>query len=99
VSDFNLKEVFGFEKALEAMKKGAAVQRSGWNGKGMYGFIAKPDQLLIPNSLSSKLKGDLRDIPLQDSMCLRSAQETLVVGWRPSQTDLLAEDWSLYYGK
>ena len=30
-----------FGKAIEAMKKGEKVARKGWNGKGMFLFLAK----------------------------------------------------------
>ncbi len=45
-----------------------------------------------------KAKIKVLSIPLDmhlctDSICMKTAQNTIVVGWLASQTDMLAEDW------
>lgn len=81
------KECFSmtFGIALELLKKGVKVAREGWNGKGMYLFLADGEDLT--NCLS---KGDFNCV---SSICMKTAQNTVVVGWLASQTDMLAEDW------
>jgi hypothetical protein len=31
--------------------------------------------------------------PIQDSIFMKTAQNTVVAGWLASQTDMLADDW------
>ena len=66
-----------FGDALEEMKDGHKVGRTGWNGKGMWIAIQKPDansKMTLPYIYMSTVQGDL-------------------VPWLASQTDLLADDW------
>jgi len=66
---------FGY--ALDALREGFAVQRAGWNGKGMWIKLQVPDE-------HSKMT-----LPY---IYMKTAQDDLVP-WVASQTDLLAEDW------
>jgi hypothetical protein len=66
-----------FSYALQALKEGACISREGWNGKGMWLQLQKPDehsQMTLPYVYLCY--GDNRRVP-----------------WAPSQTDLLANDW------
>ena len=68
-----------FGHAIEAMKSGCAVARAGWNGKGMWLSIQRPDaysKMTLPYIFMSTVQNDL-------------------VPWLASQTDLLAEDWCI----
>ena len=65
--------------ALAALRNGRKVQRSGWNGKGMWLAMQTPDthsKMTLPYIYMSTVSGDL-------------------VPWLASQTDILAEDWSV----
>lgn len=77
-----------FGQAIEALKKGNRVKRNGWNGKGMYLFLANGEDL------TSCI---FKDVPIKcvDSVCMKTAQDTIVIGWLASQTDMLAEDWEI----
>jgi hypothetical protein len=68
---------FNFSVALDGLKAGRRVARSGWNGKGMCVAMQFPDS------------GSKMGAPY---LYLRTVQGTLVP-WLPSQTDLLADDW------
>lgn len=68
-----------FSKALEYLKSGGRITRSGWNGKGMW------LKLQTPTSLSKMT------LPY---IYMKTADDNLVP-WLASQTDLLAEDWLL----
>ena len=74
-----------FGEAVEALKKGRRVSREGWNGKRMYLFLADGKDL---SSLLSK-----ESYEFVSSICMKTAQDTIVVGWLASQTDMLSEDW------
>lgn len=68
-----------FGKALAALKRGGRVTREGWNGKGMYLEMQRPDA-------NSKMT-----LPY---IYMKTAQGHLVP-WLASQTDMLEEDWKL----
>lgn len=66
-----------FGHAIEELKFGCAVRRKGWNGKGMFLCLQKPDEnskMTLPYIWMSTVTGDK-------------------VPWLASQTDMLAEDW------
>lgn len=68
-----------FGEAIEGLKQGRRVSREGWNGKGMWLELQRPD-------VHSKMT-----LPY---IFMKTAQNDLVP-WLASQTDMLAEDWSL----
>jgi hypothetical protein len=68
-----------FGDAIESLKAGNRVARRGWNGKGMWLGLQRPDEhskMRLPYIYMSTVTGDL-------------------VPWLASQTDMLAEDWEL----
>jgi len=77
---------FGFDEAIKYLKRGMRLARKGWNGKGMYVFVGHGSDLT--NCLSM---GRFECI---SSLCLKTAQNKLCVGWVASQEDMLAEDWT-----
>ncbi len=74
-----MSETFDFQLALCHLKSGLSVARTGWNGKNMYLGLLRPDD-------KSRMT-----LPY---IYMYTAQGDLVP-WLASQTDLLAEDWSL----
>lgn len=76
---------FSFGDAIKYVKRGLKVARKGWNGKGMYLFLADGEDLT--SCLST---GDFK---CTSSVCMKTAQNTICVGWLASQADMLAEDW------
>ena len=85
LADMSYGEV-DFGKALEALKSGSVVLRKGWNGKGIYLLLQKPDE-------HSKMT--LPYIYIETSYLDTDNQYATKgrVPWLASQTDLLAEDW------
>lgn len=74
-----------FGIALELLKKGCKVAREGWNGKGMFLFLVFPEQIVT--------NADVEINSARESIAMRTADSSIVVGWLASQTDMLAEDW------
>jgi hypothetical protein len=74
-----------FGKALDLLKEGKKAAREGWNGKGMFAFKADAEDLT-----SCLSNGEFK---CNDSLCLKTAQDTITIGWGPSQSDMFAEDW------
>lgn len=70
-------EDLDFGDALAVLRAGGRVARRGWNGRGMWLALQRPDansKMTLPYIYMSTVTGDL-------------------VPWLASQTDLLAEDW------
>jgi Protein of unknown function (DUF2829) len=76
-----------FGEAIRALKNGKRVARAGWNGKGMWLFLA--------TTISTGLAHVDDYLPRTPSICMKTAQDTIIVGWLASQTDMLAEDWAI----
>jgi hypothetical protein len=57
-----------FGEAIEALKQGKLVQRSGWNGKGMFLFMRPADELHIDMVIDKvkSLPQGIKDFYLQD---------------------------------
>lgn len=74
-----MNPTLNFEEALHVLKSGAKVARVGWNGQKMWIALQTPDA-------GSKMQ--------QPYIYMKTAYDTLVP-WVASQTDLLAEDWTV----
>jgi len=87
-----------FGDAVVALKQGQKVARSGWNGKNQY-VVAQAQTTTTDASKiwnqhnkahAEKLGGQIDVAPY---CTLKTAQDTLAMGWTPSTGDLFAEDW------
>jgi hypothetical protein len=68
-----------FGEAIKNLWDGKRVSREGWNGKGMWLALQRPDEhskMTLPYIYMSTAQGDL-------------------VPWLASQTDILAADWGV----
>jgi hypothetical protein len=75
-----------FSHALEAVKQGKKIARKGWNGKGMFLFLA--------DSAGFDTRADVpRGLPSTPSIVMKTADDRFLVGWLASQTDMLSDDW------
>lgn len=85
---------FSFGEAIKYIKRGMKVARKGWNGKGMFLFLAKSTDVETDADLSccKYLTGDL----VLPSIAMKTADNHFCIGWLASQTDMLAEDWVFY---
>lgn len=79
-----------FGLAIEAMKKGLRVARNGWNGKGMYVFLAYEADFVTDADLSAF---DQMEVDVGDMLVMKTAQDSFQPGWLASQADMLADDW------
>lgn len=80
-----------FGQVIEALKNGKKVARNGWNGKGMFLYLIKGTE--FQNTLKYGYSEYENEPIMTDSIAMKTAQNTVVVGWLASQTDMLAEDW------
>jgi len=77
---YEMGEGMDFGQALALLKDGKYVERSGWNGKGQYLGMQRPDS----NSANT--------LPYIFIITVQKQR----VPWLASQTDMLAEDWQEY---
>jgi len=91
-----------FGEAIEQMKLGAKVARSGWNGRGMW-IVLMPSLSLPPfssqapgakvNDRTAKHIGVDTPLDSQPYFAMWTARGKWQPGWLASQADMLAEDW------
>lgn len=77
-----------FGSAIQELKRGKRVARKGWNGKGIFLELQRPDE-------NSKMTFPYIYI---DTTALETDNENAPknrVPWIASQTDMLAEDWKI----
>lgn len=89
--------MFDFGMALEALKRGKAVSRKGWNGKGMFLTLQNGSEVEgnnMRNEPAKKYYGDCK-AKICPHIDMKAADGSYVVGWLASQTDMLAEDWDI----
>lgn len=83
-----------FGEAIEALKAGSKVARSGWNGKGMFLYYVPANSYPASGNKLGTMTGIFPDdmVPYGAYIAMKTAQDN-VVPWLASQTDVLAEDW------
>lgn len=89
-----------FGHAIEALKTGKKVARSGWNGKGMWLYLVPANNYPAQTEAAKEYWKDRSTgthdgnplVPYGAYIAMKTAQEN-VIPWLASQTDVLAEDW------
>ncbi len=89
-----------FGDAIRALKDGKRVAREGWNGEGMWLSLSGCDgeRAIEANSFWSMNNRDFANSKggiavVLPCICMKTADEKILMGWLASQTDMLAEDW------
>lgn len=87
-----------FGMAIEALKKGLKVARSGWNGKGMWLILVPGSENIKPVAGTPYSKAGLIEeiqiLPHIDMYTVdASGRRAMLPGWLASQTDMLSADW------
>jgi len=83
-----------FGDAVELLKAGKCVARSGWDGKGMFLYYVPENKYPAARNTLNTLDGLFEDnlVPYGAYIAMKTAQNN-VVPWLASQSDVLAEDW------
>lgn len=95
-----------FGLALDALKNGFRIARAGWNGKDMWLALSGPldgrridsGQFWSPaNRAYAKEQETVqgRRVNVLPCITMKTADGSILMGWLASQTDMLAEDWSI----
>ena len=86
-----------FGQAIEALKEGKKVSRTGWNGKNMYLWL-KPATTIKSDWCKDPMLKEIVDsnggeTEALGTVCMKTADNKILTGWLASQTDMLSEDW------
>jgi hypothetical protein len=81
-----------FGVALEALKSGHRVARSGWNGKDMFLFLVPGSKFTVNRPPLLGIYPEGTEIEYHPHIDMKTVQG-YVVPWLASQADLLADDW------
>lgn len=85
---YRASDALPFGLAVEALKKGLKVSRTGWNGKGMWLRLAPA------SSYNALFENDNAVEEILPWIAMKTVDNKLVP-WLASQTDVLADDWCL----
>lgn len=91
-----------FSDALQALKFGYRVQRSGWNGKDMWLSVSNLNTATVPadkfwsphNSEYAKNNGGSAEVP--PCITMKNAKGQIQMGWAPSPEDMFCSDWFVF---
>lgn len=91
------KQDFGW--AIQQLKAGNRVKRSGWNGKGMYLWLLPAATVKAEWCREAHLKevaeANGGEIEALGSIRMMTADRKVLTGWLASQADMLSDDWEL----
>lgn len=89
-----------FGEALAHARAGKRIARLGWNGKGMYVYMTKGRLMPTDEWVASMPSQELTEVEkergyvnIMPHLDMKSTQNTRIIGWLASQTDVLAFDW------
>lgn len=93
---YQRSNAMNFGHALKALKNGQKVARSGWNGKGMFLYFVPANSYPASRNTLETMAGIFKDdlVPYCSYIAMKTAQDN-VVPWLASQTDVLADDWTI----
>ena len=83
-----------FGGALHELKAGKKVARAGWNGKGMFVFLVPGSTFKVNRPPLLGIYAEGTEINYHAHIDMKTADDK-VVPWLASQTDVLAEDWTI----
>lgn len=89
-----------FGHAIELLKQGKKLARSGWNGKGMWIILVPGNDSIRPVAgtpySNAGLTEEIAILPHIDMYTINSeGRRAMLPGWLASQTDILETDWVL----
>jgi hypothetical protein len=83
-----------FGQAIEHLKNGQKVARSGWNGKDMFLFLVPGSTFKVNRAPLLGIYEEGTEVEYHAHIDMKTAQG-YVVPWLASQSDMLSDDWVL----
>lgn len=80
-----------FGKAIQLLKEGKKVQRSGWNGKNQYIELA----MCISYTNAEGIVVNCEHEAIGNCAIAFVGTSGVQLGWLASQADMLADDWKI----
>lgn len=80
-----------FGQAIEALKEGKKLQRTGWNGKDMFLYLVPENSYKTQTEVARQEFGEMA--PYGAYIAIKTVQNTVEAGWRPTSMDMLTDDW------
>lgn len=77
---------------MNLLRQGKMLARRGWNGQGMYIYYVPAADYPAVTDIAKEQFGEM--VPYGAYIAMKTANGN-VVPWNPSQTCLLAGDWTL----
>jgi len=81
-----------FSEALELIKQGKKLTRTGWNGQNMFVYLVPGSQFIVNRHPLLGIYPDGTEINYRPHIDLKAADGTCGV-WSISNNDALSEDW------
>lgn len=81
-----------FSYALQCLKSGSKIARTGWNGKDMFLFLVPGSIFKVNRPPLMGIYPEGTEIRYHAHVDMKTAQGD-VVPWVCSQSDMLADDW------
>jgi hypothetical protein len=93
---YQITSRMNFGHAIEMLKRGEAVARAGWNGKRMFLYLVPAPEQGYPaqTGVAKAFFGEGALVPYGAYIAMKTATGE-VVPWLASQTDMLADDWTV----
>lgn len=83
-----------FGQAIEHLKDGRKVARSGWNGKDMFLFLVPGSTFKVNRAPLLGIYEEGTEVEYHAHIDMKTSQG-YVVPWLASQSDMLSDDWVL----
>ncbi len=83
-----------FGDALKELKAGKRVQRTGWNGKGLFVYLVPAASYPAQTGAAKAHFGEGAMVPYNPYLAIKNVDET-VSTWVPSVNDCLSDDWGV----
>ena len=89
-----------YQAALTDLQNGNKVARAGWNGKNMWIALGGDSVVLEADKFWNKhtkafAEANGGSAIVDPYFIMKTAQNTIQMGWVPSQADQLATDWEI----
>lgn len=92
------RDYLTFGQAIDYLKRGKKIARSGWNGKDMWLILQETTPDVNPyhgSCYANALEGITETVTIDAHIDMYTAQGTMQPGWLASQADMLATDWKV----
>jgi hypothetical protein len=89
---YRQSDALTFSLALEALKSGSKIARSGWNGKGQWLILVEAGLYEVAVGIINIYNDVNNQLTLRPWIGIKTVDDQFMP-WLASQSDMLAEDW------